>query len=492
MSRVRVLAPELLLEEGEFRQGRAVRIDAESGRIAAVGSVEEMLREREPSDRRERPGGSEPLSVERLDGRALLPGFVNTHSHAFQRLIRGRTQWKPAAEPEADFWSWRESMYAAARALSPEDVFAVARFCFIEMLRAGYTSVGEFHYLHRDSEGRPYADSNELARRTLAAAAAAGIRIALLDVCYAAGAIDEPLRPEQARFGTPDLDDFLHAVDALVNACGDDSRASVGIAPHSVRAVPRAWLRPLAEAAGERGLPLHMHLSEQPAEVADCRAAYGMGPVELAAEEGLLGPSFTGVHVTHPAGTEIRRFGEAGATACLCPTTERDLGDGIPPATELLEAGASFALGSDSHVVIDPFEEMRLVEYHERLRTLRRVVLAEPTPGGGHGGGRHVGGRVAVAPRLLGFATAGGARSLGLEAGVIRAGAAADLVAVDLEDRRLAGWTAETLPELLAFSGSADLVTDAWVGGVRRVEARRHPGEPEAAEAFRDVARRVG
>lgn len=474
MSAARVLVPDLLLEDGRFRAERAVRMDGERGTIADVGPTEAILRD-----------GEGARSIERLAGRALLPGFVNAHSHTFQRLIRGRTQWKPAAEPEADFWSWRESMYSAARALTPEDLFAVSRFCFVEMLRAGYTGVGEFHYLHRDPDGRPYEDPNELARRVLAAARAAGVRIVLLDVCYAAGGIGKPLRAEQARFGTPDLEDFLACVTALRDACGVDSLASVGIAPHSVRAVPRAWLRPLAEAARESGLPIHMHLSEQPAEVADCRAAHGLGPVELVAEEGLPGPDFTGVHLTHPSGREIGLFGEASATACLCPTTERDLGDGIPPATELLDAGASFAIGSDSHAVIDPFEEMRLVEGHERLRTLRRVVLSEA-------------GRDApleetwrVAPRLLGFAGAGGARSLGLEAGAIRPGAAADLVAVDLEDRRLAGWTADVLPELLVFSGSADLVTDVWVGGARRVEGRRHPDEAKAAAAFREVALRA-
>lgn len=478
MSAARVLVPDLLLEDGRFRADRALRVDAGRGRIAAVGPAEAVLE-----------AGGDDLPVERLAGRALLPGFVNAHSHAFQRLIRGRTQWKPASDPEADFWSWRERMYAAALALTPEDLFAVSRFCFVEMLRAGYTGVGEFHYLHRDPDGRPYEDPNELARRVLAAARAAGVRIVLLDVCYAAGGISEPLRPEQARFGTPDLEDFLAGVAALRDACRVDSLASVGIAPHSVRAVPRAWLRPLAEAARESGLPIHMHLSEQPAEVADCRAAYGLGPVELVAEEGLPGPDFTGVHLTHPSAREIGLFGEASATACLCPTTERDLGDGIPPAAELLDAGASFAIGSDSHAVIDPFEEMRLVEGHERLRTLRRVVLSELESEPGRDAPREETWR--VAPRLLGFAGAGGARSLGLAAGAIRPGAAADLVAVDLEDRRLAGWTADVLPELLVFSGSADLVTDVWVGGARRVEGRRHPDEAEAAAAFREVALRA-
>lgn len=513
MSERLVLAPELLLEGGRFREGREVRIDRRTGRVVAVGETGGAgggWAAEGPAEGGRAADGSETddLRRERLPRRALLPGFVNAHSHAFQRLLRGRTQWRPAAAPDADFWSWREAMYAVARRLAPDDLFAVARFCYTEMLRAGYTSVGEFHYLHRDPDGRPYDDPNELALRTLSAARAAGIRIVLLNACYAAGGFEEPLRPEQARFATPDLDGFVDAVDALAAATADDPLASVGVAPHSVRAVPRSWLRPLADAARERRLPIHMHLSEQPAEVAACRAAHGLGPVELAVEEGLSGPDFTGVHLTHPSGSEIRRFGESRATACLCPTTERDLGDGVPPVRELLEAGAGLAFGTDSQTLVDPFEEARLVEYHERLRALRRVVLgsSEPAaerPGAAGPGGRRrpggapeegdpEGGRLDVAPRLLRAAAEGGARSLGLGAGAVRPGAAADLVAVDLDDLRLAGWTPTTLPDLLVFSGSAELVTDVWVGGVRRVEAGRVTGGPEAIEAFRAVAGRIG
>lgn len=470
-----VLVPELLYVDGAFQTGQAVELDPASGRILAVGPADQLL---------------DQSAIVHLPGRALLPGFVNAHSHAFQRLIRGRTQWRPVSS-EADFWSWREAMYRAVRTLSPEDVQSVSRFCFLEMLRAGFTTVGEFHYLHNDPQGNRYDDSNELADRVLAAASEVGIRIVLLNGCYAAGGIGEPPGPEQARFATPDLDEFLVDTERLVAETSGAPLAGVGLSPHSVRAVPRAWLRPVAEFAASQKLPLHMHLSEQPGEVAACRKAFGVGPVELAATEGLLGPEFTGIHVTHPAASEIQMLGDAEATVCLCPTTECDLGDGIPPALELLEAGVGFALGTDSHTQLAPFVEMRLVEYHERLRTLQRVVLADRTHAGKTpeaGDGEE---RLTVASRLLGFATEGGAHSLGLEAGRIGQGALADFLAVDLAHPALAGWRREELPELLVFSAPPDVVTDVWVGGIRRIEGRRHPLEDEAAEAFCKVAVRA-
>lgn len=464
-----VLVPDLLLEREGFHPDRAVRVDRSSGRITEVDEAEKLSAE-------------EGVRTEQLAERALLPGFVNAHSHAFQRIIRGRTQWKPADAPEADFWSWREAMYAVARALTPEELFQIARYSFVEMLLAGFTTVGEFHYLHRDPQGRPYEDPNELARRVLAAAREAGIRIVLLNTCYARGGVGEPAGLEQARFVTQDLESFRETTDQLIEACEGEPLASVGVAPHSVRTVPREWLAPLHDLARERALPLHMHLSEQPAEVTACREAHGLGPVELVAAEGLLDPDFTGVHVTHPSAREIGLFGSARATACLCPTTERDLGDGIPPASELIAAGASLAIGTDSHTLIDPFEELRLIEYHERLRSLQRVVLAEE--------GSEA--RGALGRRLLGWGTSGGARALGLEAGEIHPGHVADLVAVDLKHRSLAGATAETLPALLAFSASAAAVTDVWVGGEWLVRDGRHRDEEAAAAAFQTVSTRLG
>lgn len=455
--------PDLVYRGGAFHADTAVEVDAGAGRILRVGPVADLAS----------PGAA----VERLEARALLPGFVNAHSHAFQRLLRGRTQWRPASVPHADFWSWREAMYAAALALSPEDVYHVSRFCFLEMLRAGYTAVGEFHYLHRDPDGRRYDDPLELAQRVVAAAAEVGIRVALLNVCYAAGGIGKPLLPEQRRFATPELDGFLDDSAVLLEAYAKESLLTIGLAPHSVRAVPRDWLKELHAWAGRRELVLHMHVAEQAAEVEECRAAYSKPPVELLAEEGVLDTRFTAVHATHISLEEAARLGGAGAGVCACPTTERDLGDGILPAEELVGAGAALAIGSDSQAVIDPFEEMRLLEYHERLRRLRRVVLTEPRNG-----------RLEVAPALMHAGTAGGARALGIDAGRIEPGALADLVAIDLAHPSLAGWSADTLAAMLALSAPAAVVMDVWVGGRRRIEQGRHAAEAEAAAAFRRVA----
>jgi len=461
------LVPDLVYVHGRFRNDTAVRVDPLTGRIHEVGPAVDLMA---------------MGAVERLPGRALLPGFVNAHSHAFQRLIRGRTQWRPAGGEAADFWSWRRSMYGAAFALTPEDVYDAARFCFLEMLRAGITTVGEFHYLHRDPEGGRYADPIELARRVAMAAEEVGIRIVLLHTCYATGGIGRALEPSQRRFSTPDLDGYLADIDALLGAFAGHPGRTVGIAPHSLRAVPRAWLTPLHAHAAARDLPFHIHVSEQPSEVEDCLTAHGCRPVELLDGEGVLDRRLTAVHATHVTPGEIALLGGSGSMVCACPTTERDLGDGFLPGLALLEGGVRVALGSDSQTIIDFFEEMRLIEYHERLRGLRRVVLAVPGAAG----------RLEVAPLLLDLGTVAGARSLRLETGAILPGLLADLTAVDLEHPRIAGWDTGTLGAMLAMSGTADLVVDVWVGGVRRIDGGRHAREEVATAAFRDLARRIG
>lgn len=462
-----ILLPDLLYTDGRFQRGLALEFDEAAGTITRLGPADQLA--------------GEASRIERLPGRALVPGFVNAHSHAFQRLIRGRTQWRPAAEPAADFWSWREAMYSAALSLSADDVFAVSRFCFLEMLRAGITAVGEFHYLHRDPDGRDYADPNELAHRVIAAAEEVGLRIALLKVGYAAGGIGRPLGEDQRRFATPDLDGLVANLDALTDAYRTAPLVSVGVAPHSVRAVPREWLRPLHEWAASRDAAYHIHVSEQPREVEECLAAHGLRPVALLGAEGVVDERLTAVHATHLAPEEIALLGDAGATVCACPTTERDLGDGFLPGAELLDAGASIALGSDSHTVIDPFDEMRLVEYHERLRRLRRVVLDVPGPDG----------RLEVAPLLMELGTEAGARSLRIDAGRIEAGRLADFVAIDLEHPALAGWDSTTLLAMLTLSAPPDVVADVWVGGTRRLTGREHALDAEAMGAFNEVAART-
>ncbi len=435
----------------------------EDGRIAGVGAA----------------AGTGAAGPVRLAGRALLPGFVNAHSHAFQRLLRGRGQWR-AAGAGADFWSWRRAMLAAAASLTPDDVEAVSRYAFLEMLHAGFTAVGEFHYLRRDPAGAPYGDPHEMAARVVRAAREVGLRVTLLDAAYATGGIGAPLEESQRRFATPDLDAFLAGAEGLGERWRGDPGVVVGVAAHSVRAVPREFLRPIAEWARAHDAPLHAHVSEQQAEVAACLEAYGRRPVELLAEEGFLAARPTAVHATHVDAAEIRLLGAARATVCACPTTERDLGDGILPATELEAAGVPLALGSDSQVVIDPFEEMRALEGHERLRLGRRVLLGAP-PNGLHAAG----------PALLAVAAANGARALGIAAGAIEAGAPADLVAVDLGHPALAGWSEATLAAHLALAAPAGLVTDAWVAGERRLEDRRHPLDESARAAFDRVTERA-
>lgn len=456
------LLPDLVYVGGRFRPGLAVR--------HAGGQIEAVVRAAEAGK-----------VEERLPGRALLPGFVNAHSHAFQRLLRGATQWRRAGGGESSFWTWRSSMYAVAGVLSPEDVYSASRMAFLEMLRAGITTVGEFHYLRNQEDGSPYEDPNELAYRVLAAARDVGIRIVLLNGCYASGGIDRAVDRRQRRFVTPDLDGYLASTVTLAAAVADDPTVTVGLAPHSVRAVPRPWLPELATWAREREVIVHMHVAEQPAEVDTCVARWGARVVNVLDELGVLGPHFTAVHAIHLDAQEIRVLGGHGVTVCACPTTERDLGDGIVPAAALLAAGAELALGSDSQVVIDPLEEMRLVEYHERLRRLERVVLGSPVDGE----------ELHAAPRLLHSATAGGARALRVAAGATEPGLRADLVAIDLEHRALAGIAPDKLPAALALSAPTEIVTDVWVQGVRRVRDRHHALEEETVEAYRQTARRV-
>lgn len=456
----KTLVPDLLWENGRFVPERALVINGD--RIQAIV-----------------PAAQAGPDAQRLPRRALMPGFVNAHSHAFQRLIRGRTQWRPVEDRSADFWSWREEMYRAALMLSPDEVEAVSAFCFMEMLKAGYTTVGEFHYLHNDRSGAPYDDPAELAQRVIAAARSVGIRIVLLHVAYATSGIGQALRPEQLRFATPTLDGYLDVVDSLQAAASADPLVTVGVAPHSIRAVPRDWLPAIRDYAQQRDLPLHMHVSEQPAEVDAALAAYGLRPVELLEQDGVLDARFTAVHATHLAAHEVNALGASAVTICACPTTERDLGDGFLQAANLIDAGARIAIGTDSQSIIDPFEEVRVIEYHERLQRLRRIVLLPPDAEGAADPG----------PLLLDIGTRAGAAALRLPAGRLEEGSLADLVAVDLDHIALAGCEADTLAVHLALGGRAECVSDVWTGGVQRIAARRHADEERLRASFRAAVR---
>ncbi|MGC4786878.1 formimidoylglutamate deiminase [Micromonospora sp. DT178] len=390
------------------------------------------------------PAGVEVMAdAERLPG-LTLPGLANAHSHAFHRALRGRTH-----GGRGDFWTWRDRMYAVAQRLDPDSYLALARAVYAEMALAGVTCVGEFHYVHHGPDGTPYADPNAMGAALVEAAAHAGIRITLLDTCYLTATVDgEPLAGPQRRFGDGDALRWAERVDAFRPA---DDHARVGAAIHSVRAVPAGQLATVAGWADRRGAPLHVHLSEQPAENDACRAAHGCTPARLLADRGALGPNTTAVHATHLTGGDLTLLGDAGTGVCLCPTTERDLADGIGPARRMADVGLPLSLGSDSHAVIDLFEEARAVELDERLRTRRR----------GHFG----------PAELYDAATVGGHAALGWrDAGRIAVGARADLVTVRLDSPRTAG----VPPVGVWFAAGAADVAQVVVDGRTVVRDGRH------------------
>jgi len=377
-----------------------------------------------------------PPGAERLPG-VTLPGLANVHSHAFQRALRGRTH-----AGTGSFWTWREQMYAAAAGLDPDRCLALARATFAEMALAGVTVVGEFHYVHHQPGGAPYDDPNAMGKALLEAAAEVGIRITLLDACYLHGGIGVEPNEVQRRFSDGSAERWATRVAELP----DGPTARVGAAIHSVRAVDPESAATVAAWAREREAPLHAHVSEQPAENEACLAAYGRTPVALLAGAGALSERFTAVHATHLADGDLELLGSARAACCLCPTTERDLADGIGPAGALARAGAPLCLGSDSNAVIDLFEEARAVELDERLATRVR--------------GHH------AASALLRAATATGNERLGWrEGGRIAPGALADLVTVSLDGVRLAGTDAAHAVESLVFAATAADVRHVTVGG---------------------------
>ena len=393
-------------------------------------------------------GAQAPPDAVRLPG-LTLPGLANAHSHAFHRALRGRTH-RPRPGGRGSFWTWRESMYELAARLTPESYRAVARAAFAEMALAGMTAVGEFHYLHHAAGGQQYPDPNAMGTALLAAADDAGIRITLLDTCYLHGGIDVPAEGVQRRFSDGSAARWAERVSALA----DTDRARIGSAVHSVRAVDPAAIEAVAGWAADRGAPLHVHLSEQPAENEACLARYGSTPAKVLDRAGALGDRTTAVHGTHLTPADRALLAARGCTVCFCPTTERDLADGIGPAAALRDAGVPLCLGSDSNAVVDLFEEARAVELDERLATGTR----------GHFAGAH----------LLDAASTAGMRALGWDAGRIEPGRLADLVTVDLDSVRLAGAPLLNAVDAVVFAATAADVTHTVVGGEAVVADRRH------------------
>jgi formiminoglutamate deiminase len=403
---------------------------------------------------------SPPAASERLAG-LVLPGLANAHSHAFQRALRGRTH-----RARGSFWTWREQMYALARALDPDAMLTLARATFGEMALAGVTLAGEFHYLHHGAGGKPYAEPNAMGAAILEAAAQAGIRITLLDACYLHGGIGREPDEVQQRFCDAGVDAWTARVGGLAAhpALAGGGMARLGAAIHSVRAVDPGAASAVARWARDHAAPLHAHVSEQPAENEDSLRTLGATPTAVLAGAGALSERFTAVHATHVSDQDLALLGGAAASCCLCPTTERDLADGIGPARRLRDAGVRLALGSDSNAIIEPFEEARAVELDERLASGIR--------------GQHSAGE------LFGAATAGGYASLGWrDGGEIRPGALADLVVVRRDGVRLAGVTDDGLLDAVVFAGAAADVRDVMVGG--RFVVR------DGAHLFLDVPREL-
>jgi formiminoglutamate deiminase len=374
--------------------------------------------------------------------------MATAHSHAFQRALRGRTQRRHTGADT--FWSWRALMYRLAERLGPEDLFHIARFAYAELALSGVTAVGEFHYLHHDKNGVPYASRTELAEAVIRAAEEVGIRLCLIRTAYMRGGPDAPLAPAQRRFADPSVDRVLRDVEQLRADHNAAATISVGVAAHSVRAASIEAIRTLAAYAAEQDLPFHMHVCEQRRELEDCLAEHGVTPVALLAEHGVLSPRFVGVHATHLAGTEIAALGQAGAYVCLCRTTERDLGDGLPPVSDLMRAGARLCVGVDSHAGENPFEEIRAVEMDERSRLETRHTVAE-------------------APVLLDAATRAGYAAIGMADRWQE-----DRVWLDRDDPSLAGIPPGLASDAILFGATPRAVRRVEVAGRVIVEDGRH------------------
>ena len=398
----------------------------------------------------------------------LLPAPVNAHSHAFQRAMAGLTE---ARGPDArdSFWTWRRLMFAFLDRLTPEQVQAIAAFVQMEMLEAGYAAVAEFHYLHHQPGGIPYADLSELSQRIAAAADDTGIGLTLLPVLYRFGGCDRrPLGPGQIRFGNdPDRYAALCA-DAAARIARGPADWGFGTAPHSLRAVAPEDLALCLSLAGEG--PVHMHLAEQVPEVEEVEAAWGLRPVEWMLAHADPDPRWHFIHCTQMTARETAGLAQSGATAVLCPITESSLGDGIFDGTGWLAAGGALAVGSDSNIRIALSEELRTLEYSQRLRDRSRAALAETG--------------VSTGRRLFGAVAAGGARAAGRGTGAIAAGEWADIIALDLAHPDLAGLTGDTILDAWVFAGDDRMVTDTWSAGRHVVQEGRHIRRAEIATAY--------
>lgn len=450
--------PELIYAGGKFQSARLITSD-DRGKIASVSSEV-----------------SQPTY---LNNRAVLPGLINAHSHAFQRVIRGRTEYR-TSENKDSFWTWREMMYSAAERLTPEDVYDASRMAFLEMALSGITSVGEFHYLHHAPDGQSYEDPNLLAKEVVRAAQDVGLRIALLRVAYARSGFEAEANPKQRRFIEADPEIYLKHLEGLI-ADFHSQATWVGLAPHSLRAVPLNYLRTIITYGNSRDLPIHMHVAEQPAEVSACIAEYGRSPVALLATEGLLSQHFTAVHAIHVSPKAVAMMAQSNALVCACPTTERNLGDGVVPVDLYFQNDVRVALGTDSQVLIDLLEDARELEYNLRLQMMERAVLSPEQSDS----------RSTLAARLFECATSRGAESIGSPGGSLDQGRAADFFTVALDDPSIGGATVDDLLSNVVFSLSRTAVKDVFVGGQQIVSDGRHSQQEEIVARFKKLQRKL-
>ncbi len=454
--------PDFIYLNGRFQSKRAILCDT-NGQVVRIADENELEN-----------------SI-RLKDRAILPGLVNAHSHAFQRVIRGRTEHRSSNTTDS-FWTWREQMYAAANQLDTGDVYTVSRMAFLEMALSGITTVGEFHYIHHSPDGSAYSAPNVLAKEVVRAAQDVGIRIALLRVAYARAGYQVDANPHQVRFIEQSPDIYLTNVEQLVTDLGStNGMAWVGVAPHSVRAVPLEYLKTVVGFANQRELPVHMHVAEQPAEVSACIEEYGRSPVALLDTEGLLSNRFTAVHAIHVTAKAIGAIARARAHICACPTTERNLGDGVVPVDSYFKAGVPVSLGTDSQAQIDLLEDARELEYHLRLQKMQRNVLAPVNDNE----------RTALAQKLFDCATKNGAASIGFGGGSLEPGSPADFFTVNLHDPSIAGASSKDLLTNIVFSLSRTAVQDVVVAGKRIVENGRHADQEEVVGDFWNLQKKL-
>jgi formimidoylglutamate deiminase len=410
----------------------------------------------------------------------VVPGMPNAHSHAFQRGMAGNTEYRLSARDS--FWTWRRAMYELANRITPPDLELIAAQLFVEMLKAGYTSVAEFHYLHRRPDGAAYVGANDLWQAVASAADTAGIGLTFLPTLYQTSDFgSQPLKPEQSRFAMS-ADEFLGAVESRVSEERKRAlpRIRSGAAFHSLRAVPLATLREVVGGLRsiDADIPVHIHIAEQLKEVEACRASTGRRPIELLLETALVDARWCLVHATHATPAELEGIAAAGAAVCVSISTEANLGDGFFDAARFLKSKGRLCIGSDSQATVCPAEELRWLEYQARLRKRRRGVLAESSE-------PHVG------TRLWREAARQGAAALGQPAGTLAEGARADWLVLDSEHASMAGARADTALDHLIFAGGSAAIRDVMVGGTWAVKDRRHAAEERLAGPFRELMARL-